>query len=517
MQAHRQPGSLRARRSARVLTVAVAALLAITACGARVDSNLRKQAADAALSAGGTGGTTGGSTGSATGATATGSTGATSTGTTGATTTGTSGTTGTTGATGSTGATTGSTGATSTGTTGDNGGATDVGVTATSLTVGNVADLTGPVPGLFQAAPKGVQAYFAMINSQGGVNGRQLLVNSADSATDCTSNKNAHLNQLNKVFGWVGSFSLYDDCGTDVIEQHPTIPDVSYGLGKKTKANHTNNFPPQAAPFGYQNGMFCYWAHKYGDAVKHVGSIFPSIQSAADSQHYFEHSAQTCGWQWVYDQPEPATQNTFQTDIIRMQRRGVKLVFMAAENAANAAEFVNEAHQQNFNPIFIIPIAYASDFIDRLGGGDHGAGVKAAEGIVGSNLYSLFFNNSKNSVPNSDDAKNIAEVGTFQQWMARTNPGAALELYAMYGWCAAELFVQALKVVGPHVTRAKVTAALKKVHKFNCNGMLPLTDPGSHVPGNCYVIWHIHDGKYYRENTPANRFRCDGRFVPFSG
>ena len=40
---------------------------------------------------------------------------------------------------------------------------------------GQRVDHLGPVPGLFEGAPIGVKAYFAYINSKGGVNGRKLL------------------------------------------------------------------------------------------------------------------------------------------------------------------------------------------------------------------------------------------------------------------------------------------------------------------------------------------------------
>jgi len=69
---------------------------------------------------------------------------------------------------------------------GGNGGATDVGVTATSITVGNISDLGGPVPGLFQGGPYGTQAYFDYINSQGGVYGRKLQLKVNDDQLDCT-------------------------------------------------------------------------------------------------------------------------------------------------------------------------------------------------------------------------------------------------------------------------------------------------------------------------------------------
>src|SRR3954468_12713920 len=279
--------------------VAAASLLSVgllltTACGARVPSTLRTEAKNAALGAGGSGVGPGGGVGPSTGPGGPGATGPGS----GATGPGGSGATGPGGS-----GVTGPGGNQPNPVAGGNGGATDVGVTANSITVGNVADLTGPVPGLFATAPDGVDAYFKMINSQGGINGRFLYVKSADSQTTCSGDTTAHQDQLNKVFGWVGSFALYDDCGThNVVRQHGTIPDVSFALGPESKANSVNNIPPEAAPPGYQNGMFCYWAKKYGSGVvSKVGSIYPNLAAAATSQAYFKKASESCGWKWVYN------------------------------------------------------------------------------------------------------------------------------------------------------------------------------------------------------------------------
>jgi ABC-type branched-subunit amino acid transport system substrate-binding protein len=475
-------------------------LLFLTACGARVPSTLREQAANAAVNGGGGAGPGGTGIGPSTGP------GGTATGPGGPSGTGPGGP----GGTGPGGGTGAGTGNKPNPVAGGNGGATDIGVTANSITVGNVADLTGPVPGLFKTAPDGVGAYFRYINSVGGVNGRFLYVSSADSQTSCTGDTTAHQDQLKKVFGWVGSFALYDDCGTDnVIKKNPTIPDLSFPLGPDTKANTTNSVPPEAAPLGYQNGPYCYWAQKYGSAVQHVGSIYPNLPAPATSQAYFKKASETCGWKWAYNNPEPAAQTTFYSDILNMQRKGVKLVYISAENAQNAATLKAEADSQNFHPIWVIPIAYASDFASRLASaGDSGAG--ALEGIQGSNLYGLFFS--------PDDAHNIPEVALFQKWISQAYPGDAKELYAMYSWCAAKLFVQTLKAIGPKVTRSSALASLKKVHSYDCGGMLPATDINNHSASNpklnCYVLWQIHSGGYYRRDTPPSHFRCDGTFVP---
>jgi len=60
--------------------------------------------------------------------------------------------------------------------------ASTTGITSKSVTVGNVSTISGPVPGLFEGASTGVKAYFDMVNSEGGVDGRKLLVDAKDDA-----------------------------------------------------------------------------------------------------------------------------------------------------------------------------------------------------------------------------------------------------------------------------------------------------------------------------------------------
>ncbi|MFN2539013.1 MAG: ABC transporter substrate-binding protein, partial [Mycobacteriales bacterium] len=182
------------RRGAAVVPLLL--VLALPGCGLRVDSDtrqalLRNQLGQPTSGAAATGGTTGSGT---TGSTGTGGTGGSGTGTTGALTEGT---------TGSTSGTTGSTSTSGSGATpppGGNGGATDVGVTATTLTVGTIADQSGPRPGLFNGTIAGARAYFAYVNSQGGVYGRRLQTSVGDSGTACNQTADAHKALINKVF-----------------------------------------------------------------------------------------------------------------------------------------------------------------------------------------------------------------------------------------------------------------------------------------------------------------------------
>lgn len=380
---------------------------------------------------------------------------------------------------------------------GGNGGATDVGVTANSILLGNVSDLSGPVPGLFEGAVNGTLAYFAYVNSQGGVYGRQLRLTVGDGQTDCGQNQNQHSQLLSKVFAFVGSFSVYDDCGARVLEANRNVPEISYALSAKA-LNLPNYFSPSPLPKGYPTGMFQYWKSKYGSAVTQAGSLAPNVPAALASWEGIRDAAQSVGWDFKYFRKYSPTEQDFTADVQRMQRDGIKIIYLSTSEVAQVAQIKQAADEQDYHPIFIAPVAYAEDFVERVGG------PAAAEGIQGSSLYPMFFGR--------EDARSIPAVALFQQWMGRVNPNAPINLFALYSWTSAQLFVQALKAAGPRATRGGLMAELRKIHSYTADGLLPERDPAGKTASQCYILWEFRGGGFRRVNSPAETYRCDGRY-----
>jgi len=105
----------------------------------------------------------------------------------------------------------------------------------------------------------------------------------------------------------------------------------------------------------------------------------------------------------------------------------------------------------------------------------------------------------------------------FQEWMRRTHPGVAVDLFAMYAWASAKLFVQSINAVGPNLTRKALFGVLQNTHSYDAGGLLNQSDVGAHKPSNCYLLWRIHNGHFARYDTPATTYRCDGGFEPYTG
>ncbi|MCW2607495.1 MAG: hypothetical protein JWO60_2188, partial [Frankiales bacterium] len=379
---------------------------------------------------------------------------------------------------------------------GGNGGATDVGVTATQITIGNVSDLSGPQPGLFQTAVNGTNAYIAMVNSQGGLFGRKLKIAVADSQTSCEGDRSGHAGLTGKAFAFAGSFSLFDSCGATVLAKNPGVPDVHNAV--TPEANRLpNNFSVNPIGDSVNNGIYQWGTGKFGAAaVKKTALMYVNLPAVNNVAKLQKKSAASAGWKVDYERAVGATETDFTADIIQMKQQGIQ-VFLTLFNADQMANFKPQADRQGFTPKYMAPLMYDQTFFKKLGGS------KAAEGMYGSASTALYFN--------KDDAAAIPAVAQFQKFYAQASGGGPADTFAASAWASTHLLVDAMRKAGPQLTRAKVLANLKATKTFDAAGFYAPANPAEKKAGNCYVIFEIKGGKYVRTDTPAKGFRCDGR------
>ncbi|HUZ43793.1 MAG TPA: ABC transporter substrate-binding protein [Acidimicrobiales bacterium] len=378
---------------------------------------------------------------------------------------------------------------------GGNGGATAPGVTATTITVGNISDLGGPVPGLFQGGPYGTEAYFDYINSLGGVYGRQLKLISSDDQLECNQNEADYQNLVNSVFAFVGSWSLDDNCGAQVMSAHPSVPLVQEQLTPQAAAL------PSAyseAPFGRGAalGPFEYYKSVAPGAITAVGTLVGNQPSAVQAWHYSEAAMDSLGYKVIYEDDFNPAQSNFTADVVRMRSQGVKMVYLIALNAPDAAIFASEAAQQGFHPqLWACAVCYFGGYVSESGGA---ANVEGQYLNVGSALFL-----GDPSVP---------EVPLYLKWLAQAAPGFSPDQFSAYSWADAALFVHALTQAGPHLTQKGVDAALAATDQFSDNGLMAPADIGAKKPSNCYLMLQIRSGNYVKVGDPSSGFLCNAPY-----
>jgi branched-chain amino acid transport system substrate-binding protein len=359
------------------------------------------------------------------------------------------------------------------------------------VTVGQVDDLTLPLPGLFKGAEDGTQAYFDYINSIGGVNGRKIKLDAADSLYNEGTVANATTAQIHNDFALVGGFSL-DDSAEEPLVKSANMPDVAYPLDPGL-----SNLPTAYSPF--PNGdsdapttIFKVLKKKFPTQIKHVGILWAdATPSTAIAEQAFERAAKAEGFGIVYDASFSPIQTTFLANVLKMKSMGVQMFFSQQLPDTYAETVAKEMSEQNFHPINVEEDAYTTDLVK--------AGGPSVQGMYISVGFALYLG------ADSD----LPAVKLFTKWMKKADPTANFELEALFGWASAELFVDGLRQAGSPPTRAGLEAALDKVTSFTAGGLLSDGDPAQNVPSSCVVLAQVKGASIVRvPPSPAKGFYC---------
>jgi ABC-type branched-subunit amino acid transport system substrate-binding protein len=371
------------------------------------------------------------------------------------------------------------------------------GITSKSVSVGNVSIISGPVPGLFEGAPTGVKAYFAYINSKGGVNGRKLIVDSKDDAFSGQQNESDTSAAAASDFAMVGSFSLFDGYGCKTLAADPAIPDVSVTLDPDANAL-PNNFSPDPLTSGGGLGPWEYYKKHYPKDTT-IGAIVSDVSSAKAQIAGELAAAKHEGYKVGYIDYINPLQTDFTTDVINMRSKGVNAVDLTGIDWQVGAEFMQNVATQNWKPglIFSGGPLYADQFISHAGGPSNVNGIVLGQG------ESLYLGEDANTVPADKQ---------FIKYVKQVNPSWTPDLFTLFGWTSAQLFVQALQAAGPHPTRGAVIAQLKKITSFNGSGLISTTNPAAKKPSGCYLMATIKNGKYVRLLPTGSGFECNAPY-----
>jgi ABC-type branched-subunit amino acid transport system substrate-binding protein len=365
------------------------------------------------------------------------------------------------------------------------------GITASTITAGILADVSGPVPGLFQGGVNGVDAYFQYINSIGGVDGRKLAMKFQDSGLTCAGAQNAATALAPSTFAIVGSWADFDNCEVPVFKANPDLVQVGYPLTNDFRVT-PNVFTPRPSPAGFYTGPFIYLHQKFPTAVN-AASLYSGTPAGEVNWKYQSAALAAAGIKSVYARGVQPTETDFTSDIIRMKQDNVQFILEDDVDVRTIARMLNEAQQQNYHPqVFDAAVGYDANLFKLANPG-------AAEGMWIDEPFSLFLGQDSASVP---------EVGLFLQWLKKTHPDSPIDLFAMYSWASAALYVQALKNAGPNLTRASFTTALKNIHSFDDNGMVATNDPGAGKPPTCWLLAQVKGNDFARV-TPDKGFQCD--------
>jgi ABC-type branched-subunit amino acid transport system substrate-binding protein len=496
------------RRLALVALLAALTLLA-SACGSRLTAAQQKLAVGTASNGAANGGSGSNNSGAteASGATTTtlasGSTGTTPGGSTGSTPGGTGSTPGATtpgGGTVATAAASAPCGANGNQTpSGGNGGATDTGVTATTITVGNITSISGVAPGLTQSAQQATEAWAAYVNSQGGICGRQIKVQPFDDGNDSGKNFAAAQQACSSAFAMVGNASGFDDGSAQAVSQCG-IPVMAGEVSTVAAGNTADIFGASPGLAHYtQLGPANYLKTTYPSAIQHAAMIYLNVPATQDNALHEVSAYESVGFKYVYNTGTTPTNANYATNVQAMQGAGVQYVTEYSD-VSSAERLLQAMQQANFTPQVVdwFSEEYSPQFIQQTAPASNG------------NLVLL------SATDAYEEASGNPAMQLFLTWLNRIAPGATHDIFGILAWSAGLAFEQALKAAGPHLTRAAVIAQIKTITNWTGGGIQPPVNIGGKVPSKCFAYFKIANGGFQRVYPSApNTFDCNSSLFQY--
>ena len=365
---------------------------------------------------------------------------------------------------------------------------TDVGVTDDTITIGVIADLQGVVPGLFKAAVDGVKAYAAKVNSEGGINGRELVVTEFDTGTNDRGNADAYEDACDEVFASVGSASAFDSGGRDAIEQCG-FPMVNAFVTD----DEVETFPfvfPRVSPDYAGVGPARYMAEQHPEAVRNAAMFYVNTPTIEQSANNSMEARESVGWEFTYVQPVGQLESNYTPHAIEMKNRGVgAFVLVGDDNNIVRLQKALRDQQVDIAVADVSTQGYSQDYLDAAGPAGVGSYVPLG--------HALF-----------EEADQIPAMQEYLDWLEEVAPGENPTSNGLSAWIRAKLFVDVVSALGDDVTREALISELEGITDWDADGLIPARDIGEPVQDeSCFLLARVVEGGFERE-FPDEGFHC---------
>jgi branched-chain amino acid transport system substrate-binding protein len=318
--------------------------------------------------------------------------------------------------------------------------ASDVGVTPTTITLGVHLPLTGPVASSGLAFLPAIQAYAKYVNANGGINGRQLIIDSGDDAYDPATT----LSVVRKLVEQDKVFAIFDGFGTPPVQAalpyltQQKVPDMLAFTG-------TPQFviPPQT--YHYE-GLPNYTAEATNFA-NYIKQTYPGQKVALLYQHDdFGEAFQTVlvkdlGSSLVAQQSYEDTDTDVMSQTTSLAKSNAA-VAMCVCIVPPAVQFIKDSANLNWHPHDLFEYGILNAQTVPL------VGAAALEGSVSDTYF-----------PPSQDASDPG-VSMMKSILTQYAPATAFNDNTLFAMVLTNIMVDMLKSAGQNPTRASLLKAI---------------------------------------------------------
>jgi branched-chain amino acid transport system substrate-binding protein len=367
------------------------------------------------------------------------------------------------------------------------------GASDTEIKIGNVNPYSGPASA-YGSIGKGIEAYFRMVNDQGGINGRKVNFITLDDAYSPprTVEQVRRLVEQEQVLLVFQSLGTPGNTAIQKYMQARKVPQLFVATGA-TKWNDPKGNPwTMGWQPNYQSEAKAYAAYvvKNHPNAK-IGVLYQNDDYGKDYLKGFRDGLGAKASMIVREVTYEVTDPTVDSQIVTLKGSGAD-VFFNITTPKFAAQAIRKAAEIDWKPVHLLNNVSSS--IDNV---LKPAGLEASKGII-SSLY----------VKDAVDPQwhNDQDYKEWLAWMKKYNPGASTtDAFYVYAYAVSATLHQVLRQAGDELTRENVMRQAANLKNVRVPMLLPgitiNTSPSDFAPIEAVQL-----------------VRFDGtRYVPFGG
>ncbi len=358
------------------------------------------------------------------------------------------------------------------------------GITDDKIILANVSDLSGPVPGIFESAQMATRAYAAYFNSQANICGRKLEILALDSRADAGADQQAYLKACDQAFAAVGSMSAFDSGGA-ATAQNCGLPDIRSTIVNPERQKCTTCFSAQVVDTSKIAVSYAEWLRsKYKDATDHAAVLYIDAGAAPPNAQSLAVAWKKVGFGVDYVQGIGVAEFNFAPYVQQLKNKGIKLVYYQGPYQ-NVVKLQQAMKQQGYKPDVYLGdgTIYDKRYVEQAGD---------AANDVFVYLTNDMFENRANK-----------EMQLYLAWLQQTKPGAVPNMYGLYAWSAARLFVEQSLKLGGKLDRKTLISSLRGVDNWTGNGLHAKQHVGRGTGAECTKVIQYKGGSW-RQVSPGS-------------
>ncbi len=356
-------------------------------------------------------------------------------------------------------------------------GATDAGVTDTSINVATMSDpgFTGD-PGLDQELFDSADAFVGWCNAAGGILGRKIVLHKRDAALTQVAAKMVESCQA-PDFMLVGNGEALDATG---VQQRLSckLPEISgYDVSAQAgTAPLSVQFNPTSDHMGSSTGAYRVVAKLDPEAIKHYGMLSSNQQSVKDAGNRNRAAAESFGYVTVDYEELPPTVDNWRPIAENLHTHGVQ-VLTAESSPDNMAALFKSLSDIGYFPKWVI---FDGNMYDPKLISEAGQSLNNFKGGVYVDTYIYPYELADQNPATKQ------YIGLLKQYAG----GATPRSLGINGFSAWLLFAESAKACGSNLTRTCVVDHAQSTKNWTGGGLHAPSQPGtaSSPVNECFTL-----------------------------